>query len=155
LASFDGQVETIHRRFSYCGEARKPKEKSVMSAETKRFMFILRGGKSDRDLSPSEYGRVIQKYLTWIDGLKQRGVYEAGEPLEEEGQVLSQKGDAVVMDGPFAESKEAVGGYFIIKAANLNDATEIARGCPIFDNGGAVEVRPIAPIPTLESRLPC
>ncbi len=124
-----------------------------MSNETtqKRFMLILRGGTRDKNLSPSEYGQVIQKYLSWIEGLRNRGQYEAGEPLEEEGKLLSTADGSLLTDGPFAESKEAVGGYFIIKATDLRQAAEIARGCPIFDNGGTVEVRPIAPIPSAES----
>ena len=121
------------------------------SSSQPRFMLILRGGKSDRSLSPSEYGPMIQKYHTWIDGLRESGCYEAGEPLEEQGKVLTGKGGGIVTDGPFAESKETVGGYFIIKARDLTEAAEIARGCPIFDNGGDVEVRKIAPIPTAEA----
>lgn len=126
-----------------------------MTMENKRFMFILRGGKSDRDMSPTEYGEVLQKYLGWIERLRQRGVYEAGEPLEEEGKVLSGKSGGLVTDGPFPESKEAVGGYFIIRTSTLNEACEIATGCPIFDHGGALEVRPIAPIPSAESHSAC
>ncbi|HZE71926.1 MAG TPA: YciI family protein [Pyrinomonadaceae bacterium] len=120
-----------------------------LSSET-RFMLILRGGKADRDFSPSEYGRTIQKYLDWIEGLRKKGVYEAGEPLEETGRVLSGTSGAIVTDGPFAESKETVGGYFIIKARDLVEATEIAKGCPIFESGGGLEVRQIAPIPSVE-----
>jgi hypothetical protein len=121
------------------------------SSTAPRFMFILRGGKSDRSLSPSNYGEMIQKYHTWIDGLRKSGCYEAGEPLEEQGKTLSGKGGNLVTDGPFAESKETVGGYFIIRAKDLAEATEIAMGCPIFDNGGGVEVRQIAPIPAVEA----
>ncbi|HKZ80894.1 MAG TPA: YciI family protein [Pyrinomonadaceae bacterium] len=122
-----------------------------MTTDAKRFMFILRGGKSDRDMSPTEYGEVLQKYLGWIERLRQRGVYEAGEPLDEDGKILSGKSGALVTDGPFPESKEAIGGYFIIRACTLNEACEIATGCPIFEHGGALEVRSIAPIPSAES----
>ena len=121
------------------------------SSSEPRFMFILRGGKSDKSYSPNEYGQMIQKYHTWIDGLRKNGCYEGGEPLEEQGKSLSGKSGSIVTDGPFAESKETVGGYFIIKAKDLAGATEIAKGCPIFDNGGTVEVRKIAPIPTVET----
>jgi hypothetical protein len=71
-----------------------------MSNETiqKRYMLILRGGKSDKNLSPSEYGQVIQKYLTWIEGLRNRGHYEAGEPLEEEGKLLSTADGSILTD---------------------------------------------------------
>lgn len=119
------------------------------SSET-RFMLILRGGKADKDFSPSEYGITIKKYLDWIEGLREKGLYEAGEPLEETGKFLSGKRGAIVTDGPFAESKETVGGYFIIKARDLDEATEIAKGCPIFESGGGLEVRQIAQIPSVE-----
>jgi hypothetical protein len=121
-----------------------------MSTESQRFMFVLRGGVSAKSLSPTEYGEIIQKYLAWIDSLRQRGCYEGGEPLEEEGKVLAGPGGGIVTDGPYAESKEAVGGYFIIKAASLDAAAGIAAGCPIFENGGTVEVRQIAAVPGRE-----
>jgi hypothetical protein len=116
-----------------------------------RYMLILRGGKTRKDFSPSEYGPVIQKYLNWIDELRKSGRYEGGEPLEAEGKTLSGERGRLVTDGPFAEAKESVGGYFIFRAANLEEAAEIAKGCPIFDNGGTVEVRKIAAVPRAES----
>ena len=112
------------------------------------FMFILRGGRSRRDMSPTEYGAVIQKYLSWIESLRQSGIYKAGDPLEPGGKVLSGKGGQLVTDGPFAEAKETVGGYFMIAADSLDAASRIAMGCPIFDNDGTVEVRQIAPKPS-------
>ena len=113
----------------------------------KTFMFILRGGKSHLDMSPSDYDQVIRKYLSWIESLRQSGVYKAGDPLESGGKVLSGKTGSLVTDGPFAESKETVGGYFMITAADLDAASQIAMGCPIFDNDGTVEVRQVAPKP--------
>jgi hypothetical protein len=84
--------------------------------------------------------------MAWAESLRQSGHHKAGEPLEEEGRILSGKNGSIVTDGPFAESKETIGGYFMITASSLDEATEIARGCPIFDNDGTVEVRPIAVI---------
>ena len=117
-------------------------------SEQARFMLILRGGKVDRSLSPSDFGLVVRKYVNWIDELRKSGRYEGGEPLEEQGKTLSGDRGSLVTDGPFAESKELVGGYFILKATDLAEAAEIAKGCPIFENGGTVEVRKIAPVPT-------
>ena len=121
-----------------------------MTTETKTFLLILRGGSTSSDMSPTEYGQVIRKYMAWVDALKSSGHYKAGEPLEEDGKVLSGKEPSLVTDGPFAESKETVGGYFMITARNLDEAAEIARGCPIFDNDGTVEVRQIAMVPRPE-----
>jgi len=121
-----------------------------MTTEANTFMFILRGGKSRRDMSPTEYGQLIQKYLDWIETLKNSGRYKAGDPLEAAGKVLSGKGGNLVTDGPFAESKETIGGYFMIAARDLEEASEIAKGCPIFENEGTVEVRQIAEKPRPE-----
>jgi hypothetical protein len=112
-----------------------------------RFMLLLRGGISNRELSPEQLQAQIEKYMSWIDSLKKKGHFRAGEPLNEEGKLLSGHNAETVTDGPFAESKEAIGGYFIISARDLSAAVEISKGCPIFANGGTVEVRPIQQIP--------
>jgi hypothetical protein len=108
-----------------------------------RFMLLLRGGIANRDLSPRQLKSQIEKYMSWIDLLRKEGHFLAGEPLEETGKILSGRNAEAVTDGPFIESKEAVGGYFIISAKDLNAAVEVSRACPIFRNGGTVEVRPI------------
>jgi hypothetical protein len=118
-----------------------------MTNEEKRFMLLVRGGESDREMSSSDYLAVIRKYQAWVQELRDRGRYLSGDPLQEEGATLSGKGGSVVTDGPFAESKEAVGGYFMIQASGLNQAIEIAKGCPVFDANGTIEVRPIQEVP--------
>src|SRR3984893_16531892 len=123
-----------------------------MTTEAKTFLLILRGGSTRRDMSPTDYGQVVQKYMTWVEALRNSGHYKAGEPLEEDGKVLSGKQGGLITDGPFAESKETVGGYFMITARDLDEAAEIARGCPIFDNNGTVEIRQIALIPHAEAQ---
>jgi len=67
----------------------------------------------------------------------------AGEPLESGGKVVRGKQKAIT-DGPYAESKDLVGGYLLIEARNLEEATELSRGCPVLDVDGTVEIRPIA-----------
>lgn len=110
-------------------------------------MLLLRGGIPSRDLSPGQLQQQIEKYLSWIEGLRRKGHFLAGEPLEEEGRIISGKKAQTVTDGPFTESKEAVGGYFIISARDLEAAVALSRDCPIFENNGTVEVRPIQQIP--------
>ncbi|BDG01365.1 YciI family protein [Anaeromyxobacter oryzae] len=106
------------------------------------FMLIFRGGDSSGD-SPEQLQQHVQKWFTWFEGLRRSGVYSgAGAPLERSGKVV--RGAAkTVSDGPFAEAKDLVGGYAIVEAANLEAAVEIARGCPTYEKGGAVEVRPV------------
>jgi hypothetical protein len=84
----------------------------------------------------------MQKWMAWIDELTRKGNFKAGEPLDQGGQVVRGK-KQVVTDGPYAESKDLVGGYLIVKAASLAKATDIAKGCPIFESDGSVEIRAI------------
>ncbi len=106
------------------------------------FLFIFRGGDTTRD-SPEELQRHTQKWLTWFEGLKKAGVYDGrGAPLERGGKVV-RGAHRAVSDGPFAEAKDLVGGFAIVKAPSLDAAAELAGGCPAYEKGGAVEVRPV------------
>jgi len=64
--------------------------------------------------------------------------------LERTGKIVSGKNGRIVADGPFAESKEAIGGYFLLQVDDLDEAVEIAKDCPALEYGSTVEVRPIA-----------
>jgi hypothetical protein len=119
-----------------------------MTTETQpTFMLLLRGGVSNRDLSPEQLQRQIERYMSWIEKLRTQGHFVAGEPLEETGKVLSGKEGNTVTDGPFTESKEEIGGYFILRATDLDAAVKLSKECPIFLNNGTVEVRPIQAVP--------
>ena len=83
----------------------------------------------------------IQEYMQWVEKLAETDNYIAGDPLEGEGCYIAN--DHVVSDGPFIESKEAVTGYILIKANDLEHATALAKACPTFKYGGAIELRPI------------
>ena len=111
------------------------------------FMLLLRGGVSNRELSPEQLQRQIERYMGWIEKLRREGHFVAGEPLDETGKVLSGKDGNTITDGPFTEAKEEVGGYFIIRAKDFAEAVELSKGCPIFVNNGTVEVRPIQAVP--------
>ncbi len=106
------------------------------------FMLIFRGGNSGGD-SPEQMQQHMQKWFAWFDGLSKSGVYKGqGAPLELGGKVV-RGNRKTVSDGPFAESKDLVGGYAIVEAKDLDAAVEIARGCPTYEKDGAVEVRPV------------
>jgi hypothetical protein len=106
-----------------------------------KFMFIFIGG-MDSQSSPESIQAAMQEWFTWIEKLKKEGRYEGGEPLEPVGKGVSGP-KKLVTDGPFAEGKELVGGFFIVKAKNLDEAVSIAKDCPDLKNNGRVEVRPI------------
>lgn len=104
------------------------------------YLYIYRGGNSG---SPQEMQATMQKWMAWFKELGAKGhVKDPGNPLEDGGKVLKGK-QKTVTDGPFAETKDIVGGYSLISAKDLAQAVELAKGCPIFDGGGSVEVRPI------------
>lgn len=106
----------------------------------KDFMFIFLG--HGKELSPEEMQNNMHQWFKWVDELKSKGIYQSGEALMPGGKtVKGQK--ALVTDGPFSEGKELVGGYFIIKASSIDDATETAKQCPDLALGGAVEVREV------------
>lgn len=105
------------------------------------FLYLYRGGQ--RGATPQESEQIMQKWMNWFKELTATGnVKDGGQPLEPEGKVVRDKGSTVT-DGPFAEAKDLVGGYTLIEAPNLDRAAELAKGCPVLERGGAVEVRPI------------
>jgi len=105
------------------------------------YLFLYRGGQ--RGNSPEEGEQIMQKWMNWFKDLGASGnLKDGGQPLEDEGKVVSSKGGPVT-DGPYAEAKDLVGGYTLIEAGSLDRAAELARGCPILERGGRVEVRPI------------
>ena len=83
------------------------------------------------------------RFMAWFERLKAEGKAKAGQPLQNAGRVISKNG-RTLSDGPYAESKEAIGGYFILNVADMGEAIEIAKQCPGLDIGLKVEVRPIA-----------
>jgi hypothetical protein len=106
------------------------------------FLYIFRGGGMNKQ-SPQELQQQMQKWAAWIQQLRQEGHFKAGEPLEGGGKVVRGRKKAVT-DGPYAEAKDLVGGYLLVEARNLDEATELSRGCPGLDVEGTVEIRPIA-----------
>jgi len=111
-----------------------------------KFMFIFIGGMDPQNSnSPEAMQTSMQEWFSWIEKLKKEGRYEGGEPLEPGGKGVSGP-KKLVTDGPFAEGKELVGGYFIVKAKNLDEAVTLAKECPDLKHNGRVEVRPIMKI---------
>ena len=105
------------------------------------FLYVFRGG-GYQQLSPEQMQKHMQAWGNWIGELSKRGQFKGGDPLEAGGKQVKGKKNTVV-DGPFAEAKDLVGGYLLVTADNLDDAAELARGCPILEVDGAVEIRPI------------
>ena len=105
------------------------------------FTFLFRGG--DTAASPEQMQQSMQKWGAWFKELGAKGhIKDLGNPLERSGKLVSGQ-DKIVTDGFFAETKDIIGGYTLIVAKDINEASELAKGCPILDIGGAVEVRPV------------
>ena len=107
------------------------------------YMLLFRGTDLRKGLSPEELQKVSEKWMTWFRRLTEQGKAVAGQPLERDGKIVSGK-DRVVSDGPFAESKEAIGGYFLLDVATMDEAVAIEKECPGLAYGIRVEVRPVA-----------
>ena len=114
------------------------------------YLFLLHENPSTLEhVSPEEMQAIIQEYSTWKKRMQSAGVLVRGEKLQDgTGRVLRRaSGDLAVMDGPYAESKEIVGGLFEIQAKNYEHAVEAARDCPHLQYG-TIEIREIEPVPS-------
>jgi hypothetical protein len=106
-----------------------------------QFVYLYRG--AERRGSREEMQETMQKWMAWFKQLADQGHIKAiGQALEHTGKVVKGK-QKMVIDGPFAETKEIVGGYTLVEARDLDQAVELSKGCPIFEVDGAVEVRPV------------
>src|SRR5687767_2521126 len=108
------------------------------------YMLLFRGTDWDKGLSPEQLQKVVAEWYAWFDRLTNEGRAISGHPLMNEGKVVTGKKGRTIADGPFAESKEAIGGYFYLRVADMDEALEIARECPGLEYGSIVEVRPVA-----------
>lgn len=119
---------------------------SAPTAKTEKFIFLFRGEDTHIQTANYELREVkdyIQLWITWQQGLAQKGILVGGDPLQTNGKVVNGK-SKVVTEGPLSVAKETVDGYLIINAKDLNEAVEIAKGCPLLTKEkGKVEVRPI------------
>ena len=110
----------------------------------KEFMLFIRNeGNPVADLSPEQLQAHVQKVGGFIKKMVEEGKMKAAQPLEMEGKILSFENGSFI-DGPFNETKEVVSGYYHIVAADLEEAMEIAKADPRFEDGKwRIEVRPI------------
>lgn len=108
-----------------------------------RFLTIIREDvKIRKAMTPEESSKSIQVMVEWIESLTRTGNFLSSEPLDNVGSYITK--DYVLSDGPFIESKEAISGYMMIQAENLEQASRLVRTCPLVVNDGAIiEVRPI------------
>jgi hypothetical protein len=108
-----------------------------------KFMLIFQGPVSASNMpSPEEMGELMGKWFVWINKLAKEGKYVSGEPLLPGGKIISGNPQNVT-DGPFAEGKEIIGGFFIVNAANYDEAVKLCEDYPDYEMGGSVIVRQV------------
>ena len=110
------------------------------------FVFLFRSTDDDARQAmgtPERAQKSMQAWLGWIRDLEARGhLKNPGQPLERAGSVVSGK-QRVITDGPYLEAKDMVLGFIVVEARDAAQAIELAKGCPMLEGAGSVEVRPV------------
>ena len=112
----------------------------------KEFLLIFRMDVAiQTNVSPEDMQNRMKLWQDWMGSIAaQNKLVSSGNRLATEGRVVRK--DNLITNGPYVEIKEAIGGYSIVRAGSLDEAAEIANGCPILMGGGTVEVRTIVPM---------
>jgi hypothetical protein len=111
-----------------------------------RYMLLI--GNDDKNAPPpakAQMDAMIQGHMRFAEELRASGKMVVGERLRPDGEasrIRNKAGHRQVMDGPFAETKEALGGFYLIEAASKDEAVEWAKKIPLAD-GGFIDVRPV------------
>lgn len=119
--------------------------------EKSEYLLLFRGTEWHRGLSPEEIKEIMIDWMVWSDRLVAEGRCKARRSLGGGGRIISGK-ERKVSDGPFAEAKESVAGYFLLEVDDLDEVMAIAKECPTLVCGMTVEVRPL-PVRCLASEL--
>lgn len=115
----------------------------ITTTEKSEFMLLFRNTQLEKRLSTDEMQEAMRRLNDWLGRWSERGQMPGGQPLGDEGRVISGAKQRAVADGPFAEAKETVGGYVLVLAADLDEAMKIAGEWPLLDYDASVEVRPV------------
>jgi hypothetical protein len=111
-----------------------------------RFLFLIHGdSEAEAAMSPEERRAIVEEHLAYGAMLRERGVHVLGEALSGDAAVVRPGEPPLVTDGPFAETKEGVGGFYVVDCASRDEAFELAARVP-RSPGVAVEVLAIAEV---------
>jgi hypothetical protein len=108
------------------------------------YMLLYRSDEWYKKLSQDDLQTLINQNKAWFERLTAQGKAEPGNAPERTGVIVSGKNGRSVTDGPFAESKEAIGGYLRLDVETIEEAIAIAQSSPGLAYGGSIEVRPVA-----------
>jgi hypothetical protein len=116
-----------------------------------RYLLLIYGEESTEPLPDEAFKAQMAAYDAVTREIRERGLWLAGEALEPTTTATTvrvRSGQTLTTDGPFAETKEALGGFYLIDARDLDEAIEIASKIPAAE-GGSIEVRPIWELPSV------
>ncbi len=112
-----------------------------------KFMCLLYGNPADwMNISPEEAQKALQKYIAWGNKLRTQKIHIASHKLADDAGKVMRGKQPRVTDGPYSETKEVLGGYYLIEAANYNEAVDRCRDCPQLEYGGTIEIRQVDPM---------
>lgn len=119
-----------------------------MTNSSSPYLLLFRNAGADvhAHLTAEQRAAMTRQWNDWFEALAAKGQVEHANPLSLDGRVVTGPGGARVTDGPYAEGKEIIGGYFFLTVADIDEATEIAKHCPGLSIGLTVEVRPVAAV---------
>jgi hypothetical protein len=108
-----------------------------------KFIYLFRSNPAAyQSMSPEQMQQVMKKWIDWRESLEKNGhIHQLGDRLDGKGKVVRGKAKSV-SDGPYVEVKDFIQGFLILKANDLDQAAELAKGCPILEGDGTVEIRP-------------
>jgi hypothetical protein len=118
----------------------------------KYLLLIYENEASFAGISEAEQGKIFQEYMDYSKGIRKSGNYIAGQalqPVSTATTVRVKNGKTLTTDGPFAETREQLGGFYMVEAKDLDEAIKLAAGIP-GARTGSIEVRPIMPTPPVE-----
>ena len=118
----------------------------AMTPPSSAYLLVIRESspESYETMMPEQRRQSMREWNEWVDGLVARGRVQLGHPLAPEGRIVSGARGQRIVDGPFAEAKEVIGGFFLLSAESIDDATALVQQCPSLQHGMTIEIRPIA-----------
>jgi len=124
----------------------------ITQTQKSEYLLMIRTNEWYNRLSVDELQKIMHESKTWFERLAAQGKAKPGQALAREGATVSGKTGRVVIDGPYAESKEAIGGFMVLQADSLEEAIAVAKSMPIVAYGSTIEVRPLAEECPLDAR---
>lgn len=108
-----------------------------------KYALFLYDNEDFQTLPEAEQMEIVSQYAAYSELLEKAGAFVFGEPLDHSTTGKTLKADGAVQDGPYADTKEQLGGFYIIEAETIDAAMDWARKCPSHQHGGQIEVRPV------------